>query len=116
MEPQLIKDYTERFLGALERIAQALESAHPLIAAAPRRRRAPETPLGELPVSTLSVSATAAASSIPYPVLKQAILGYQDRHGYQAGVDLVKRHGATYMKDLKPEQYPALMAEISTKR
>jgi hypothetical protein len=115
MEPQLIKDYTERFLGALERIAQALETAHPLIAAAPEPP-APETPLGELPVSTLSVSATAAASSIPYPVLKQAILGYQDRHGYQAGVDLVKRHGATYMKDLKPEQYPALMAEISTKR
>jgi len=103
----------EEFLVELKRIADALE------------RIAHKEVMLDVSDSISSKSAkhadVGAASTenthvfdidIPYATLKDAVFAYQDTHGYGAAETLLKSFGAKFIKDLKPEQYGAVMEAL----
>ena len=62
-------------------------------------------------------AASPSAEAAPGPVytfeqVKSAIMAYQDREGWQAAQQLLKAYGATYIGQLKPEQFAAVMERL----
>ena len=110
-------EYLDKALAVLERIALALESkvivkhataaqtpqwpTDGVILSPPAARPEPEAP-----------GTPAAVATYTYDQICDAINGYADRHGQQDAKKLLLTFGATYIKQLKPEQYPDVMEKF----
>jgi hypothetical protein len=57
-------------------------------------------------------AAPRAAHTISYDQISAAILQYSDSYGHEAGKALLKRFGASYIKQLKVEDYPTVLHAI----
>jgi hypothetical protein len=105
----------ERIAKALECIADAAEKA-----IAPRTKPVPadlEVPLQTgAKVRTQSEQSTDIKpdTSIAYEAINKAVLGYSDRYGQAAAIELLKRFGAKIIKDLKanPDKYAEVLEAI----
>jgi hypothetical protein len=65
------------------------------------------------PTVAVAVDVTpATAHAITYDQISAAVMKYSDRFGHEAGKALVKKFGATYIKMIKAEDYPAVLAAI----
>ena len=101
-------EYLDKALAVLERIALALESKvivkHATAAQTPQppaTRPEPEAP-----------GTPAAVATYTYDQICDVINGYADRHGQQDAKKLLLTFGATYIKQLRPEQYPDVMEKF----
>jgi hypothetical protein len=119
-----IEDTFNRMAKALERLADATEATQKaLMAARPITFKGHEvvsnlTP-AELKGGTDTFPGTDAIAkamndacpvTIAYETINKAILSYSDRFGQEAAKGLLKRFGATIIKDLKAN--PAKYAEV----
>jgi hypothetical protein len=112
-----IEDTFNRMAKALERLADATEATQKALMHARGTSSPPDSdpPLdiqqrGVLPLNVLQIHPKEPSDSIPYETINKAILGYSDRFGQEAAKGLLKRFGATIIKDLKAN--PAKYAEV----
>jgi hypothetical protein len=112
-----IEDTFNRMAKALERLADATEATQKALMHARGTSATPDSdpPLdikqrGVLPLNVLQIHAKEPSDSIPYETINKAILSYSDRFGQEAAKGLLKRFGATIIKDLKAN--PAKYAEV----
>lgn len=96
-------EYIEKALALLERIASALEKL---------TGTARETPQPTPPPSGFETAPPGTPRAVPpftYDEVVEAINGYADAHGHKAAKDLLTSFNVTYIKQLRPEQYPDVM-------
>jgi len=114
---EALKEYADKFLTALARIAAAIEGnrTYDAVRGAPSQDPPPPPPPPPMMQPTVAVAVDvtpATAHAITYDQISAAVMKYSDRFGHEAGKALVKRFGATYIKMIKVEDYPAVLAAI----
>jgi hypothetical protein len=126
-----IETVFERMAKALERIADAAEVAQRAFApkpkvtvASPALEKATNDALNVLEAqapkdfaphkSHHEAMAGGSGAPIAYEMINKAVLGYSDRYGQAAAIELLKRFGAKIIKDLKanPEKYAEVLEAI----
>jgi len=86
--------------------APAEEAAPVEDAPAPKSEGAPAKPAPTTPAPADAPAATEDA-------VKTAILAFAGKHGKQAAIDILSRHGAARVRDLDPTTYGAVLADIA---
>jgi hypothetical protein len=106
-----VKEYADRFLAVLERIAVALEGQ--LVPSYSRDPAPVSTPDADPPPDA-SVPSVVAQASISYDTVRAAIMRFQDQKGATAAQNVLKSFGAKYILDLKksPEKYADVLAAL----
>jgi hypothetical protein len=105
----VVKDYADRFLFALERIADALEGK-----SVQKHTQPLSTPAAGTTPDATSKPSVAAQGSISYDEVRAAVMAFQDRQGAAAAQNVLKSFGARYILDLKahPEKYAEVLAAL----
>jgi hypothetical protein len=107
-----LKTYLERMCVALERLAAAFEEPPPGFLELHKPVSAP--PVDADPAATHPPPpAQPEAPSFTFAEVKAAILVYQESRGWEAAAALLAGVGAKFIKDIKPEQYAAIMAKVA---
>ena len=115
-----IETVFERMAKALERLADATEATQkallPKAKASPAIEAATNTALAvlekDLPAkSHHEAMAGGSGAPISYEMINKAVLGYSDKFGQAAAIELLKRYDAKIIKDLKahPEKYAEIL-------
>lgn len=113
-------DVLERIAKSLESIAKSLEiiAWRPDINIVPYGDPvSPAPPVSTPPriASGVGMLEDPVGQAIPeytYDQIQAAVVAYSERHGNKAAVELMKRFGATYIKGLKRDDYPAVMEAL----
>lgn len=65
---------------------------------------------------TAAIAAAMNEPAIPYDTVRATINSYADAHGEHAAQTIIKRFGATYIKDLKahPERYAEVLEALKS--
>jgi hypothetical protein len=105
----VVKDYADRFLFALERIADALEGK-----SVQKHTKPLSTPEAVVPPGA-DKSSVAAQGSNSYDDVRKAVMAYQDAKGARAALDVLRTFGANYILDLKktPEKYGEVLKALA---
>jgi hypothetical protein len=106
MDPKLVQNYADRFITALERIAAAMEGAP--VSAPP----APPTLAQAPPAAPAAIVEGVGSAPFSYQQLRDAVMAYQDSHGYAAAQAIVKEFGGVAIKDIDVKDYAAVMAKL----
>jgi hypothetical protein len=118
-DPKAIKEYADRFLSLLERIANSLEKQpttdnRPYLVESGKITSFRPLPIPEELQKPMNQAGPgpqlkSADHGITYDQISQAIMRYSDNYGHEAGKALLKEFGATYIKMLKVEDYPRVI-------
>jgi len=105
----------EEMLNIFGRCAVTLAQANqPAPPAEPVSPATPVTaPSGDATKDGMSADLAPQAILYTYDDVRQAVMSYQDRHGEKQAKALLKLHGATYIKELRREDYAKIMAECA---
>lgn len=106
-----IETVFERMAKALERLADAAESVGKRQPVAPAESPSHQQPAPVTVKAGFDSQPGAAVGGITYETINKAILGYSDKFGQAAAIELLKRFDAKIIKDLKahPEKYAEIL-------